>query len=201
LSVIRAWFVQPIPHAVVMRTALALGLVLVAWLRRRRNPDAAASEFGDPASTAEADQQAVLDMLIAQSSQRLESQLQDSDELATKALGVLAIDVSALAVLVTVRSDLHGSWLLAGGGLFLSGVLLLATIWPREFSTGPDPGEFYDEMGGSSRIEAARQMLAELIAALEQNDGPLRTKNRLFKLGFALLILSAFGSVVVMLAS
>jgi hypothetical protein len=182
-----------------MRTAMGIGLLIVAWLRhlRARRPS---TEWAREAA-AETDHQAIVDMLILHSRPRLEAQLQDGDELVTKALGVLAIDVSALAVLVTVRGDIHAFWWLAGGGLVASGLLLLGTIWPREFSTGPDPAEFYEEMGGSTRIVASRQMLTELIAALDRNDPPLRSKNRLFKAGFTVLVVSILASLGIALAS
>jgi hypothetical protein len=178
-----------------MRTALAVGVVLFEWLRQRR-------ARGDGwADSAKADQQAILDMVIAHARPQLASQLRYGDEIATKALGVLALNVSALAVLVTVGEQLNEWWWVAGAGLLLSAVLLLATIWPRAFSVGPEPAEFYAKMAGQSRRVAGRQMLTELIAALERNDAPLRAKDRLFKAGFALLVVSGFGAVGVVLAS
>jgi hypothetical protein len=173
-------------------TGLAIGWLLGRRARRPRH-----EAHGDRHS----DEAAILEMLIQHARPLLEAQLQDGDELATKALGALAVNVSALAVVVSVRGDLNESWWLAGAGLLMSSVLLLATIWPRRFSVGPDPAEFYEEMGAASHLVAARQMLAEFIAALDRNDAPLRTKNRLFKTGFALLVASGFVIIGVVLAS
>jgi hypothetical protein len=54
-------------------------------------------------------------------------------------------------------------------------------------------------MGGSTRLAASRQMLSELLAAIDQNDKELPGKRRLFKVGFALLVVALLGSLTVAL--
>ncbi len=44
-----------------------------------------------------------------------------------------------------------------------------------------------------TRVDASRQMLAELLAAIDRNNRRVPDKNRLFKAGFALLIPALVG--------
>jgi hypothetical protein len=71
----------------------------------------------------------------------------------------------------------------------------LAAVWPRTFDVGPDTRRFYEAMGGGTRLAASRQMLSELLAAIDQNDRELAGKRRLFKAGFAILVVAFVGSL------
>jgi hypothetical protein len=179
-----------------MKKLLAVAAVVVAWLRSgssRREVDAS--------QATDSDHLAIVEMLVVHSRSRLETQLQDSDEVASKAQGFLALDVGVLALLVTERHGLCDYWVAPAGALFVAGALLLTTIWPQEFLAGPEPREFYEEMGLSPLLAANRQMLAELLAALDTNDGLLRRKTAFFKFGFATLLLAFLGAVVVAFVS
>ena len=151
-----------------------------------------------PLSTVD-DEQMVLDMLIGRSQGRIDNQLHDSDALDAKALGVLAIDAAAIALLVAVHGELPDFWWAPTVGLGAAGIVLLAVIWPRRFDVGPDPGRFYQAFGSSPAIVASRQMLSELLAAIDTNDAVLPAKGRLFKLGFSALVLSLLGCLPVAL--
>jgi hypothetical protein len=160
---------------------------------RTKRPDP-----GDSAAR-QSDEQAVLDMLVPRAQARIDGQLRDGDALDTKALGVLGVDTAAVALLVAVRDSLNPLWWIPAGGLAVTGILLLAAIWPRTFDLGPDPRNFYEEMGASTRLVATRQMLSELLAAVDENDGQLPAKSRLFKIGFALLLVALLGALTVAL--
>jgi hypothetical protein len=147
------------------------------------------------------EQQGLLDMLIEHTRALLAVQLQDGDEVTTKALGVLALDASALALLIAVRTDLITYWVLPAIGFGLAGGFLLATVTPRKFDTGPSPRDFYDQFGGESQLVASRHMFVELVNALEKNNDPLGRKNDLFRSGFAIFVVALVGAVVVALAS
>jgi len=147
----------------------------------------------------QSDEQAVLDMLVPRAQARIDGQLRDGDALDTKALGVLGVDTAPVALLVAVRDSLNALWWIPTGGLGVTGILLLAAIWPRTFDLGPDPRKFYEEMGGGTRLAATRQMLSELLAAADENDRQLPAKSRLFKIGFALLVVALLGSLTVAL--
>ena len=149
------------------------------------------------AATHESDEQAILDMLVPRAQARIDGQLRDGDALDTKTLGVLGLDTAAVALLVAVRDSLNALWWIPAGVLGVTGVLLLAAIWPRTFDLGPDPREFYEVMGTSSRVVATRQMLSELLKAVDENDRQLPGKNRLFKFGFTLLVVALMGSLTV----
>jgi len=145
------------------------------------------------------DEQAILDMLIPRTQSRIDSQLRDSDSLDSKALGVLGVTAGAIALMVAVRAAVHELWWLPTAGLGVAGVLLLASIWPRTFDVGPDPRRFYEAMATSTRLVASRQMLSELLAAVDVNDRHLPGKNRLFKAGFGVLVGSLVASLGVAL--
>ena len=48
------------------------------------------------------EQTAIVDMMIARAQGRIDTQLHDAEALALKALGVLAVDAAALALLISV---------------------------------------------------------------------------------------------------
>lgn len=154
----------------------------------------------EPRAT-EADELALLEQLVPRAQGRIDGQLRESDALDGKALGVLGAAAAAIALLVAVRFDLSRLWWIAAAALGASAVALLATVWPRTFDVGPDPRRFYETMAGSTRVEAAAQMLAELIAASEHNAGQLPGKRGLFKAGFALLVAGLLLSLLVALVS
>ena len=145
------------------------------------------------------DEQAILDMLTPRAQSRIDAQLRDSDSLDGKALGVLGVTAAAIALMVAVRAAVNEVWWLPTAGLGAAGVLLLASVWPRTFDLGPDPRRFYEAMATSTRLVASRQMLSELLAAVDANDRHLPAKNRLFKAGFGVLVVSLLGSLGVAL--
>jgi hypothetical protein len=147
----------------------------------------------------EADEQAILDMLIPRAQGRIDAQLRDSDALDSKALGMLGVTAAAVALMVAVRHDVHASWWIPTAVLGVAGVSLLAAIWPRRFDVGPDPRKFYEAMATSTRLAASRQMLSELLATIEENDRHQPAKNRLFKVGFAVLVAALLGCLAVAL--
>jgi len=146
-----------------------------------------------PPTPPASDEQAILDMLIPRAHARIDAQLRDSDALDSKALGVLGVTAATIALMVAVRDDVHATWWIPTAALGLAGLLFLAAVWPRTFDVGPDPRRFYEAMAARSRLEASRQMLSELLAAIDGNDRRLPDKRRLFKAGFAVLIPALVG--------
>ena len=74
-------------------------------------------------------------------------------------------------------------------------------MWPVRLDTGPDTRAFFETFGGGLELTTKRQMLADLLAAVDRNDvhRQLRLKDRVFKLAFALLVVSLLGSLAVAL--
>lgn len=150
-----------------------------------------------------ADQQAVLDVLVIPRARALlDAQVQDVDELATKALGVLGFAGLVLALLIGARDDLSSYWWIPAIVLAAASVFLLATVWPQqELDSGPDPGPFYERFGAEPRLAATEQMLAHLDAAFDENAPKVAQRTRFFNLGFMFLVFGLLGSLVIVLAS
>jgi hypothetical protein len=146
-----------------------------------------------------AEQTAIVDMMIVRAQRRLETQLRDAEALAVKALGVLAVDAAAVALIVSVHGDLSRYWPVPTIALGVVGLGLLWAVWPAKVDTGPDTRAFFEAFGGGYELSTKRQMLADLLAGIERNDADarLRVKDRGFKLAFALLVLALLGSLAV----
>jgi hypothetical protein len=136
------------------------------------------------------DEQAVLDMLVPRAQARIDAQLRDNDALDAKAFGVLGVAGAVITLLVAAHNDIHRLWWLPAIGLGVAGVLMLAAVWPRTFDVGPDTRDFYEKMATSTRLDASRQMLTELLVAVDANDRQLPSKRRLFKAGFGVLVVA-----------
>jgi hypothetical protein len=145
------------------------------------------------------DEQAVLDMLVPRAQARIDAQLRDNDALDAKAFGVLGVAAASITLLVAAHDDIHRLWWLPAVGLAFAGVLMLAAVWPRTFDVGPDTRDFYEKMATSTRLEASRQMLTELLVAGDANDFQLPIKRRLFKAGFAVLVAGLLGALPIAL--
>lgn len=148
-----------------------------------------------------ADQTAIADMMIVRAQARIETQLRDAETLGLKALGVLAVDTAAVALMVSVHGDVSRYWPVPTIALGMAGLGLLWTVWPAKLDTGPDTRAFFETFGGGFELETKRQMLADLLSAVERNDADrrLRVKDRVFKVAFAFLVVALLGSLAVAL--
>jgi hypothetical protein len=148
-----------------------------------------------------ADQTAIVDMMIARAQGRIDTQLHDAETLAIKALGVLAVDAAALALLISVHNDISRYWPVPTAALGLAGLGFLWAVWPARLDTGPDTRAFFETFGGGFELATKRQMLADLLVAVDRNDADphLRMKDRVFKLAFGLLVVSLLGAFAVAL--
>jgi hypothetical protein len=90
----------------------------------------------------EDEQFALVELLIPAAHSRLERTFRDSDALDTKALGTLALDAAAVALLISTHNAINHLWWIPTVGLLTAGGLLVATIWPRRFDAGPSFGSF-----------------------------------------------------------
>ena len=148
-----------------------------------------------------ADQVAIVDMMIARAQGRIDTQLRDAETLAARALGVLAVDAAAVALMVSVHTDVSRYWPVPTIALGLAGAGLLWAVLPTKLDTGPDTRAFFETFGGGLELVTKQQMLADLLAAVDRNDtdGRARTRGRAFELAFALLVLALLGSLAVAL--
>jgi hypothetical protein len=147
-------------------------------------------------SANEQDQQAILSMLIARAESRIDGQIQGNDSLDTKAMGILGLDAAVIALMVAVHDSVGRFWWIPTAGLGVAAVLLLYVVWLRKYDIGPDVRDFYDRQGGGTALAAKRQMLSELLAAIDSNDARLPRKSSAFKLGFAVFLVSLLGCLL-----
>ncbi|HEY3764415.1 MAG TPA: hypothetical protein VGL44_04605 [Gaiellales bacterium] len=152
--------------------------------------DQTALPEGDPQS--EDDAQAIVDMLIERAAEQLDAQSRTNDSLDAKAGGVLAVAVVALAGLLSIASSTPG-WGSPAGLIAVGCAPLVYAIWPRAFEVGADLRTFYATMGGASRADASRQMLSQMLAAIDDNAAALpAAKAQAVRWGTA-LVLIGFG--------
>jgi hypothetical protein len=148
---------------------------------------------------ATSDQAAILDMMITRAQGRIDTQLRDAETRAARSLGVLAIDAAAVALLVGVHTDLSRFWPVPTIALGIAGLGLLWVVWPAKLDSGPDTRAFFETFGGGFELTTKQQMLADLLAAVDRNDldSRLRTRDRIFRWSFILLVVSLIGSLAV----
>jgi hypothetical protein len=147
------------------------------------------------------DEEIVVRMLVARAQSRLDAQLHGRQWLDLKALGLLGADAAAAGVLIAVHDAVNRFWWVDATGLALAGLLLLAAIWPRKLDVGPSLRGFYESFGSGAAVDVARQMLAELLEAIETNDRVTRAHQPelLNELSLVLIVLPLAGAVPVSL--
>jgi hypothetical protein len=81
----------------------------------------------------------------------------------------------------------------------IAGFGFLWVVWPAKLDSGPDTRAFFETFGGGLELTTKRQMLADLLAAVDRNDldSRLRTRDRIFRWSFILLVVSLLGSLAV----
>jgi hypothetical protein len=123
------------------------------------------------------DEEIVVQMLVERAQSRLDAQLHVRQWLDLKALGLLGADAAAAGVLIAVHDAVNRFWWFDATGLALAGLLLLVAVWPRTLDGGPSLREFYETFGSAAAVDVGRQMLAELLEAIETNDRVIRATN------------------------
>lgn len=83
--------------------------------------------------------------------------------------------------------------------LAIAAMLLIAAIWLRDFYFGPDFLDFHHELRNLSPLDAARDLLVELVDATRENDNRLNHKTTLFWCGLGLLLIALLACLPVAL--
>jgi hypothetical protein len=120
------------------------------------------------------DEEIVVRMLVARAQSRLDAQLHGRQWLDLKALGLLGADAAAAGVLIAVHDAVNRFWWVDATGL---------------------------AFGSGAAVDVARQMLAELLEAIETNDRVTRAHQPelLIELSLVLIVLPLAGAVPVSL--
>jgi hypothetical protein len=84
--------------------------------------------------------------------------------------------VAGAGVLVAVRDSLQPWWWVPLIGLAASAACFASILWPRLFDSGPNLRQFYEKWGGSTLVDVHRQMMGELLDAIDNNKGILPSK-------------------------
>jgi len=138
----------------------------------------------------------VLGLIIKRAEARIVFQGQDIDSHDVKVLAFLAVDLAGAGVLVGVRDSLQPWWWVPLIGLAISATSFASTLWPQVFDTGPNPRQFYEKWGGSTLADVHRQMMGELLDAIDKNKRILPSKERAFNIGAVALALTIIGGAI-----
>jgi hypothetical protein len=161
--------------------------------------DTRLEEIAEPWDDPQAEYEVLSAMIVPAAQQRYVTGLQDWDAIDTKALGVLAAAVAALAALAAFHQGVNRLWWLPALGLFCSCVLFALVIRPDEVTSAPDLLDLHDQMRDEGRLEAARELLDDLTYAADGNERPLGLKVQLFRYGLVVLAASLAGSLPILL--
>ena len=139
---------------------------------------------------------------------QLDQQFQASDNLDTKALGVLALDVAALAAILAGAKDVFQgrNWGYPAALILLSAVLAMIAISTRRWSYGPKVAAFYGKATHDPTKVSAAQANADLISelvdtkigAVAKAEAALRWKARLFEAAMGLVVIAGLVSVIIL---
>lgn len=173
------------------RAAGIIALVAVAFAAARRiNRRCAQTPGAGRSSVSEVAAQTA----AALAHEELNAELTGADSDDVKALGFLAVDIAAVALIVSVRRDLDRYWFWTVIGLGASAVLLFGALWRRTFKTGPVPDEFYETAASAGDAEQVALLALEgLAVARTHNERVRRNKGRWYKASLVALAVTAVG--------
>jgi len=143
----------------------------------------------------------VLSLVIERAEARIAFQSQDIDSHDVKVLAFLAVDLAGAGVFVGVRDSLQPWWWVPLIGLAVSATFFASTLWPRQFDSGPNLRQFYEKWGGSTLVDVHRQMMGELLDAIDKNKRILPSKERAFNIGAGALAFTIIGGAIFLRAS
>lgn len=125
--------------------------------------------------------------------------LQDWDAIDTKAVGVLAAAIAALAALAAFHRCINHLWWIPAFGLFGACALFALAIRPYDATPAADLLDLHDQMRDEGRLETARELLDDLTFAADRSDRPLGLKAQLFGYGLVVLAASLIGCLPILL--
>ncbi len=139
---------------------------------------------------------------------QLDQQLSASDNLDAKALGVLGLDIAALAAILAGTKDVFQSrpWELPAAVILVAAGFAMAAVATRRWDYGPEVGAFYrKQTGEASKINAAQanaDLISELIdpdkGSLAKGDLTIRWKATLFMIAIGLTVLTGLVSAIIL---
>jgi hypothetical protein len=140
---------------------------------------------------------------------QLDQQFQASDNLDTKALGVVGLDVAALAAILAGNKDVFQgrAWWVPAAVILMSGVLAIVAISTRRWDYGPEVGAFYrkvtaGEVNNISAAKANTDLISELIdekeGSLANGKTNLKWKARFFMAAMGLTVIAGLLSAIIL---
>lgn len=145
----------------------------------------------DPRPPSDEDRVSMLTLIIERAEARIAFQSQDIDSHDTKVLAFIALDLAGAGVLTAARDSLQPWWWIPLIGLTISVAFFASTLWPRLFDSGPNLRQFYEKWGGSTPLDFHRQMMGELLDAIDNNRRILPAKEKAFNWGAGILAITA----------
>jgi hypothetical protein len=139
---------------------------------------------------------------------QLDQQFQASDNLDTKAVAVLGLDVAALAAILAGSKDVFQSrpWGYPAALILVSALLAMISISTRQWSYGPKVAAFYSEATKDpERVNAAQanvDLISELVderdGSLAKAEDTLRWKSRFFQVAMGLIVIAGAVSAIIL---
>jgi hypothetical protein len=138
---------------------------------------------------------------------QLDQQLSASDNLDAKALGLLGIDIAALAAILAAIKDVFQSrpWQVPAVVVMLAAIFAMAAIATRRWDYGPEVGAFYEKVTSGDNVTAANanaDLISELVdpkkGSLAKGTRKVRWKARLFMISIGLTLLAALLSAIIL---
>jgi hypothetical protein len=145
-------------------------------------------------------------LLVTQSQSVLQSELSIHSSQDSRALGFLAADIAAMALLPTlsfVTASSEWWWLLllvlGLASLVMAWDVILATIGSTNYDLGPIWSEYCDALGGqiNTPLEGNLEMVRQLTDAIRRNSDLFTRKIQAFNVGLAIHIAAVIVAVVV----
>ena len=139
---------------------------------------------------------------------QLDQQFQASDNLDTKAVAVLGLDVAVLAAILAGSKDVFQgrAWGYPAALILLSAVLAMISVSTRRWSYGPKVAAFYKEATKNpnqiSEAQANADLISELVdpkeGSLVKAERTLRSKSRYFQTAMGMIVVAGLVSAIIL---
>jgi hypothetical protein len=135
-----------------------------SFLESREGHQARLVELGRMVEPPDDEDLARAEIALALAGDLFKAELGTADTIDLKAVGLAAVDIAALALVVTFHKSVS-AWPLSALALAVAGTCLFRVLLQRHWELGTEPALFWEENEGGSRLS----MLESALASTERN--------------------------------